>query len=631
LSRQNDGAHQKNMGKIRFLSPPLINQIAAGEVVERPASVVKELVENALDADAKSVIVDVRRGGIDFIRVTDDGYGMSPEDARLSVQRYATSKIVSADDLFNIVTLGFRGEALSAIPEVSDFEIQTRVLEAETGFAYKKEENVWSEREIAISRGTQVTVSRLFYNVPARRKFLKTPFTEYTHILNIMLDCALVHPEVTFQLSHNDSFQFRFESTPDWSKRIADILGNMNASHLLPLEKSEDGMFLKGFISKSERAVMDRKRQFVFVNRRPVRDALILKAVADGYRGKIPPGRFPIIVLQLGVEPHSVDVNVHPRKSEVKFVDANAVYEFVFQSISSTLHENSAVLILTNGEEGIPLNHQPDVSSRSSNGEEGARREASLANGENFASRPMVSVSSFRQGARLFHGEKITTQQAREGIALYREVFAAQHFRENKGEDMNVTPWKLLGQVAGKYIVACQNERICVFDQHAASEGVLFEKLKTDVNEEKPKMQQLIVPLTVEFSMNTFPMIFSALPLLSDSGFSIEEFGKNTLLVRGVPTVLANADISALLLSVAYDFLEDVGSKKSISLEEKRLSILRSAACHGAVRFSEMLQPLEQEQMLREVAERQVTTCAHGRPILWEISFQDLDKKFMRC
>ena len=602
--------------------------------MERPASVVKELVENSLDAGAKNITIEISKGGITLIRVSDDGCGMSPEDARLSVRRYATSKIEKVDDLFQIKTFGFRGEALASIPEVSRFEMQTRAHAQETGVCLRKDQEAWQEKEIAMSVGTSMNVSQLFYNVPARRKFLKTAFTEYGHILTTLIDFALIQPTVSFKFIHNGTLNFFYDATNDWLTRLKQVLGKSFTVNILPVSNETSHMTLSGYVSSPAHAISDRRRQHVFVNRRGVRDHIVLKAIQDAYRGLTPRDRFPVAVLCLEVDPNYVDVNVHPRKSEVKFVDTSAVYRMVFEGVRHALGVN---IISSHGSPDLVHSTRDKDSIFEQNGMIAFSKPSQLRQDEMSRSESSMveSPSSFRseegyQGVSATTA-KVTSKQARAGIEMYRQMFAAQHVLHHRESDTQKFPWKLLGQVARKYLVAWKDMQLFIFDQHAAAEGVLFHKLKESVLTEHMKTQPLLVPYMMELAPDSFATIEQYQSLFQCLGFRMENFGKNTFIVQEVPADLSGFDIQQLILGVVADLVSDQEFHSLPTLEEKKLQLLRSTACHSAVKFEDTLQPAEQEQLLKDIVEWQVIACAHGRPIAWEIGFDELDKKFARC
>jgi DNA mismatch repair protein MutL len=516
----------------------------------------------------------------------------------MAVQRYATSKIHTVDDLFHLKTYGFRGEALSSIAEVSHFELLTRKSESESGFSYSKKDAKWVEQEIGMPLGTSITISHLFYNVPARRKFLKTSFTEYQHILSVLTDFALLNFNCGFVFTHNAAQIFSYRKKSQWRDRISDVLGSTLAQHMIAVEASTEHMRLTGYIVPPEQVVQNKKHQYVFINDRPVRDYLVLKAIHDAYRDRVPKDRFPATVLKLDIDPELVDVNVHPRKMEVKFSDTNAVFSFVVESIRNALSTQADTKFITS---------VPETT---------------------FGASPAQRVYTLGGGAQARVSLRTSSTQVKQSLELYKKVLDVQKFTHLSLEQQ-LSQWTILGQVAKKYILATLNESLYIFDQHAASEGVLYAKLTRE--EKQVSRQKLLVPLTLNLPRHTYDVLIAQTEVLSELGFSIDDFGKNTIVIRELPSDVSGFDLTNLIMGIAADMENDGEYTKLATLEEKKVRIMRYTACRSAVKFGDALSRIELDQLLKEVETCGVTSCAHGRPIVWEIPFSEMNKKFFRC
>lgn len=602
------------MTPIKKLSPEVIQKIAAGEVVERPASVVKELVENALDASATEIVVDVLQGGRKRVQVFDNGCGMSRDDMLLSVERHTTSKISVSDDLFALHTYGFRGEALSSIAEVSLFSIQTRSREAVSGICYTKTYDGWVETEVPMPTGTKITVDHLFYNVPARQKFLKTAFTEYTHILHILTNFALIKPLVSFRFTHNGQLVFSYDAKQHWHERIADVLTETLTLHLRPLQYKEDTVVVDGFVSVYTSVLDSRKHQYCFVNERPVRDALISKALHAGYEGLIQKLKYPMAVIRLTLPPHLVDVNVHPRKTEVRFANTNLVYNAVLQGVKACMDGQRQRISVPEGAREI-VSHLENKGS--------GELEKAMWNKK--------VVSSDVVPAHEFFQKRLSVADVHRSIQLHTQLFAKptdallQELQEKKAV------WKPIGQIEKKYIVASSDTSLIIVDQHAAAEGILYHQWQEQGVGGRLSSQKLLLPVIISLPRSLFDTILYENVFLEEFGFLIRSFGESDIVVEAIPSDLVSCDVKELIFVLADDLLASEGATREGVLRSKKHRLLQSMACKGAVRFEDTLLHEEQERLLRDLQSFSILTCAHGRPAFWEVSFHDLNKKFQRC
>ncbi|MCX6743331.1 MAG: DNA mismatch repair endonuclease MutL, partial [Candidatus Parcubacteria bacterium] len=558
------------MPQIKKLDQDLINKIAAGEVVERPASVVKELVENSIDAKADQISIDLEKGGTDLIVIQDNGTGMSKEDAKLAIERHATSKISNLEDLFNIQTLGFRGEALAAISAVSQFTLETKIKDSTEGTKLSIIHCKLSIESCGCPEGTKITIKDLFYNVPARKKFLKTPLTEYNHILEIITHFALINPQISFNLTHNKTLILNLPKTNSWLERIKQVLGQDIAKDLLAI-KQQGTIEISGFIGKPEIARQNRKSQFIFVNNRAVSDFLIAKAVKDGFGSLIPRELNPIFVLSLKLPPKLVDVNVHPRKAEVKFKDTNEVYLTVLKTIRECLAANLMPARL-NTEPGQPI--------------------------KTYTLKPQAGTQTFRPS--------VSYQQNFKNI----QARPSQH---------------------NSYLMVEAPSAVLIIDQHAAAERILYERFKSEFATTNIKSQKLLLPLTLELSHREIEILKQSLGFLNDLGFDLESFSGNSFIVNAVPQELDKLDIKQTILGLIND-LEEHDFNSSKSIDEKKDLVIKYTACRTAVKFQDKLEPAEQIKLLQDVMTMmdKINTCPHGRPFIMELTLDQLAKNFKR-
>jgi DNA mismatch repair protein MutL len=589
---------------IRQLPDTLINQIAAGEVVERPASVVKELVENALDAGARRVDIDLEEGGVRLVRVRDDGDGIDPADLPLAVARHATSKIASLDDLEAVATLGFRGEALPSIASVSRFSLASRhasqvhgaVLEVEGG-------RVGSVVPNAHPRGTTVEVRDLFFNVPARRKFLRAERTELSHIEEWLRSLALARPDVELRVAHNGRATRRWRAldllddaaTLAAPERLLETLGDDFAQNALRVDHSGAGLRLHGWIARPtyNRAATD--QQYLYVNGRSVRDRNIAHAVRQAYSDVLFHGRHPAYVLFLELDPRGVDVNVHPAKHEVRFRESRLVHDFTYRTLQEALA-------------GTRAGQASTVAVAAAAG--------SAAYGES-APHPRLA---FQVGS---------------GAALYAELMAGGEVRAATppplpaSADATLPPLgHALAQLHGIYILAESQEGLVVVDMHAAHERIGYEKLKAAHDSAGVRSQPLLVPQQVAVAEREADVAEREAATLADLGFEVSRAGPQTLLLRAVPALLAQGDTVALLRDVLADLREHGASRR---VAEQRDELLSTMACHGAVRANRRLTLPEMDALLREMeATERSGQCNHGRPTWAHFDLAAIDRWFLR-
>ena len=569
---------------IRILSNDVASKIAAGEVVERPASVVKELLENSLDAGATQIAIEVQGGGVRLIRVVDNGAGIPPEEVDLAFERFATSKVATADDLEGISSLGFRGEALPSIAAVSEVTMVTRSKDELSGaFVNIKDGAILEKAKRGCPIGTTVTVRNLFRNVPARLKFLKSSATENGHIGNLVSQYSLAFPEVRFTLLIDGRTSFRSAGSGSLREVLGAVYGLDVAKAMLQIETKEGADPLlpgvTGFVSPITLTRASRSYLSFFVNRRWVQNRMLAYALEEAYQGLLMVGRHPIAVINISLPPQDLDVNVHPTKSEVRFRNERDVFSAIHKAVRETLAIQASMPTLDALPQPQPVSASP------------AERLPT------FAARPEEAVTRIPLA---------TPPQSAEPVAKTLPIL------------------RVVGQMSNTYIIAEGPDGMYLIDQHAAHERVLFEKIRNERSRRAVEIQGLLQPVTVELTVRQQELMESQAEALSEYGFGIEHFGERTYLVRSVPALLKGQNVGQSLVEV-LDFLAE-GEKG-----DRREEIAISLACHGAVRAGQALSHEEMRDLIRQLEQAsQPRTCPHGRPTMIHLSSSQLEKNFGR-
>ena len=590
------------MSRIQLLPPQLINQIAAGEVVERPSSVLKELVENSLDAGATRIEVDIEDAGIRLLRVRDNGKGIPKDELSLAIASHATSKIQSLDDLLRVASFGFRGEALASIASVADFSLTSQASNAAHAWRIHSPGNP-QQAEIAPAahpQGTTIEVRDLFFNVPARRKFLRAERTELHHLDEVLRRMALARPDVGFSLNVAGKNQWRTEETADATQRLRALSGAAFADSALFFEHERDGLHLWGWLQPPTLARERTDTQYFFVNGRAVRDKVLIHAVRQAYADVLHGARQPAYVLHLALDAESVDVNVHPAKLEVRFREARRVHDFLF----STLHH-------------VMAEQRPQ--------EGGSLPVAAAASGLSSAllsSRGSNQLNPYQSRLPL----PLSSAQVQETLASYQALAQPTE----AGEQDNAVPplGFALAQLHGVYILAENSEGLMIVDMHAAAERITYERLKYALEQDGIRRQPLLVPLELALEARHADAAHEYTEALSQLGLVLDQLSPSTWVVREVPTLLAQTDISRLVT----DTLEELAQHgHSRHIEEAFNAVLSSMACHGSVRAGRRLSLPEMNALLRDMeATPRSDQCNHGRPTWTRLSMAQLDKMFMR-
>lgn len=595
---------------IRILPDALVDQIAAGEVVERPASVAKELVENALDARARRVRIEVRGGGVDLVAVTDDGLGMTPAEARLALQRHATSKLAVADDLERIASYGFRGEALPAIASVSRFRLCTRARGAAEGVELRFEGGqLVDARPAGGPEGTRIEVADLFARVPARRKFLKSPQTEWTHIADWAARMALARPSIHFELLRDDRPALVWPATEDVTARLAAVLSEADAAAMVETKRTEGSIALHVLVSRPDRHRPTAEGLHLFVNGRPVRDRLLRHAVLEPYRDVLPRGRFPTAVVFLQIAPEAVDVNVHPAKWEVRFAEPRAVHQLVSGTVMQALGGRTW-LVGTPGPSGQgwrPLVAAPAIAE---------------------AAPPDWSLVTAAGSPRVGHPEgraAVAEAALEEGAEVAPRSEPRVRFSE----------LRLLGQLQCTYLLAESPHALLLIDQHAAHERVLYERLRVAWHGGTPARQVLLLSVTVDLTPAACAALLAAGDDTRRLGFEIEPFGETTVVVRAIPALLGAADPAQAVSGLADELLAAAREGGVLAPGVRSLPaadrLLATLACHAARRKGEALEPREQRALLVALDEIPFApSCPHGRPVAIPIDLGEIERRFGR-
>ncbi len=677
------------MGRIHVLAENVANQIAAGEVVERPASVVKEMLENSLDAGATRIKISVEAGGKKLIQITDNGCGMVRDDAMLAFERHATSKIKNAEDLLSVATLGFRGEALPSIASVSRLRLETRAAEEEAGTVVEiNGGKIARVEEAGLPEGTSITVRDLFFNVPARKKFLKAESTELSHIASLVTHYALAHPEKHFELHSAANAMLVAPPVAGYSERVYQVFGKETLDQLIPVaagqalervgllqpppwrRKAEaDGeeaapkdpgeMRVHGFVSKPEIQKLNRNSIFVFVNGRLIRDRLVQHAITEAYRNIIPPTVYPVVLLFLELPAAEVDVNVHPSKTEVRFRQQSAMHDFVRDSVRAALMKArpvpqfmTEIRAHATASQALTPGAQPwEPSADAGNGFERAPGFAhEPAAGGSFglqsASQPPISARlQFEGGIAVEANAAIPVARGLEnaplvpgfersavmrGIETVPDHGCAPALAVNEEEPTlsSLGTLKPLGQIRNSFILAVNEDGLWIVDQHVAHERVLFERVLKQRAVQKVDSQRLLMPIVLELSPAQQAVFSEISDELAHNGFEAEPFGARSVAVKIAPAGIEAASVERMLHELLDQFSRE---EQSLNLEKIRTRIAASIACHAAIKVNMPLEQNKMEWLLAELAKTDhPMSCPHGRPVVLRYSVKDIQKAFKR-
>lgn len=609
------------MPGIKILSPQLANQIAAGEVVERPASVLKELVENSLDAGATRIDIDVEQGGVKLIKIRDDGHGIPEHQLALALSRHATSKIDNLDDLEAVATLGFRGEALASIASVSRLTLTSNSGDSSGWKAVSVGRDMAVELQPAAHpQGTSVEVRDLFFNTPARRKFLRTEATEYNRIDDSIKKLALSRMEVSFSLRHNQRAQLNLRpaiSQAEQEKRVADICGPLFMQEALYVDNDRTGIRLWGWMGLPTFSRSQTDLQHFFVNGRAIRDKVVSHAVRQAYQDVLYHGRHPAFVLFLEIEPANVDVNVHPTKHEVRFRDSRSIHGFVYSTLNRALSQDR------------PQNHLQSSGAALQSNQDAEQLAAQSSIQFPSGQKPAGQNSYSNKSASDIDGAQPSYSGDRYGVNTPMTAYQGLYATEMPSEQGDIPPMGFaIAQLKGIYILAENAQGLIIVDMHAAHERIIYERMKTAFDDQGLVSQPLLVPESLAVSQREADMAEQSGEVFAQLGFVVERAANESIIVRQIPAILRGSEVEALLRDVISDLIEHGTSER---IRHHINEILSTMACHGSVRANRKLTVPEMNGLLRDMeATERSGQCNHGRPTWSQLTLDELDKLFLR-
>ena len=600
----------KAVSQIHILSDDLANQIAAGEVVERPASVVKELIENSIDAQATIIRLDIEGGGKKKIRIMDNGMGMTPNECLLAFSRHATSKISRFEDLQNIRSLGFRGEALASIASIAKVRCTSARSEIEGGKLVVVEGGeVIEEKDASCSRGTILEVAQLFYITPVRSKFLKGDSTEFSHITQVVTQQALANPNIQFYLTHNGREVINTLATEQLHYRIAELFGPDLAKSLIEVDTKSGDYHLKGFVSSPVYTRSSRNAQYCFVNGRFVRDKVILHATQQGYSHLLPKGLHPAMFLYLTMDPKLVDVNVHPSKAEVRFAFQQDLHQFVAHSVRAALEKNQQVNLNKFEEKDIPIQELPHSFSRELNYKVSQWKDTS-------ASSAQGNIPQYLRDMLVPEESTMTSQ-----VNLFDRS-------PTPVSNLIYSEFEPLGQLDHSFIIMQGKKGVLVVDQHVAHERILFEQFRSAAKNRKIEVQKIMFPIPIELSAEESEVLTPNLPRLLELGLELELFGKNEFLLRSVPAMLKNGDHEKLIRETIEALPREAHDDV---LNAKYEDVLIMMSCRNAIKVNHTLNLDQIKKLISDLEQTSMPyTCPHGRPISLLFDINEILKKFLR-
>ena len=648
------------MKRINILDEHTSNKIAAGEVVERPASVVKELVENSIDAGAKNITIEIEEGGIDLIRVIDDGVGIYADDISKAFLPHATSKIVSVDDIYNINTLGFRGEALPSIASVSQVNFRSKTADANFGKEISiSAGEVLSINDIGMNTGSIMEVRNLFFNVPARKKFLKTTSREGSLVNDIVTRIALSYPDISFKLFNNNKKVLLTYGDNNLASTIRTIYGKTIYEDIIEFSNHEDSYIrIYGYVGRESIARGSRNNQSIYVNNRYIKNKTVVAAVENAFKSFSTVNKFPFFVLFIDIPADNIDVNIHPTKAEIKFKDERMIFKAVFDTVHSALKNDVFNSFATDQEQlNVDVNIQSPLLIEEQHISDEKREQIDLLETKSSLLKEpsindiysSVTMNDIKKEENIYNELKAATVAKNtikndvpiEPTVNYEETSYSQSYTENSYEEQyepkekvdekvpvaKFADLRVIGQFNKTYILAEYLDCLYIIDQHAAHEKILFEKYRNDIEEKSTIIQPLLIPMVLELSIDDYECYIENKSLFEESGFIIDEFGDNTISLKEVPYFLGKLDSKKLFLDM-IDNLKNMGSGKTV---EVKINKIASMACRAAVKANDYLTEIEMKELIEQL--RYIEDpfhCPHGRPIIIKMTNYELDKKFKR-
>ena len=648
------------MKRINILDEHTSNKIAAGEVVERPASVVKELVENSIDAGAKNITIEIEEGGIELIRVIDDGVGIYADDISKAFLPHATSKIVSVDDIYNINTLGFRGEALPSIASVSQVNFRSKTADANFGKEISiSAGEVLSINDIGMNTGSIMEVRNLFFNVPARKKFLKTTSREGSLVNDIVTRIALSYPDISFKLFNNNKKVLLTYGDNNLASTIRTIYGKTIYEDIIEFSNHEDSYIrIYGYVGRESIARGSRNNQSIYVNNRYIKNKTVVAAVENAFKSFSTVNKFPFFVLFIDIPADNIDVNIHPTKAEIKFKDERMIFKAVFDTVHSALKNDVFNSFATDQEQlNVDVNIQSPLLIEEQHISDEKREQIDLLETKSSLLKEpsindiysSVTMNDIKKEENIYNELKAATVAKNtikndvpiEPTVNYEETSYSQSYTENSYEEQyepkekvdekvpvaKFADLRVIGQFNKTYILAEYLDCLYIIDQHAAHEKILFEKYRNDIEEKSTIIQPLLIPMVLELSIDDYECFIENKSLFEESGFIIDEFGDNTISLKEVPYFLGKLDSKKLFLDM-IDNLKNMGSGKTV---EVKINKIASMACRAAVKANDYLTEIEMKELIEQL--RYIEDpfhCPHGRPIIIKMTNYELDKKFKR-
>ncbi len=609
------------MGKIQLLDEATIKMIAAGEIIERPASVVKELVENSLDANASNITIEIANGGKDYIRVTDDGEGLLEEDLNIAFQRHSTSKIKSSDDLYNILSFGFRGEALASISTVAKVEVLTKTKDSISGIqAFVEEGKIIEKKPVGCPKGTTMIVRDLFYNVPVRKKFLKAEKTEANYIDDILYRLALGNNHISFKYVKDNKVVFKTTKN-DISSNIYTLLGKEFYNNLIKIDYICENFKIYGYISNNTFYRGNRKHQYLYVNKRYVNNKDISNLIEEKYKSLIPINRFPVFIIFIDIKPSLVDVNIHPTKQEVKFINYQEIMDALDITLSRVLTENLYI-------QKINFNYEEEKNQKDS---------LPLLYDLNRSQKKKESIYSY--------SNSIENETVKEGPTLNELIFYDKeedtfNERKHKTEEQAIDNHnnvdkekflegvKIIGVLFSTYILMedSSSNKLLIMDQHAAHERIMYEKYKEEYESENIAVQTLLTPEVLELTSSEMDFVADNLDILNKLGFIVEEFGQNSVIIRGVPILFGKPQLKNFFLELIDGLKANISSSYEMKIDK-----IMKIACTNAIKSGDKITDIEIKSLIKQLKNtKNPYTCPHGRPTIVEISKKDIEKEFKR-
>jgi len=646
------------VGKIVVLDELTSNQIAAGEVVERPASVAKEMIENSLDAGATSVTVEIQNGGISYLKIADNGSGIAKDDMELAFERHATSKIHSANDLNSISSFGFRGEALASVASVAEVEVTSRQADNDVGNRLViKGGKIIEQTEAASNKGTTMVVKNLFYNTPARYKFLKKDYTEAGYIEDVVSKMALIHSDIAFKYINSKKVIIQTNGDGNIINSIYSIYGKDIARNVITFEFEMDNIKVNGVAGNASTGRSNRTNQIFFVNGRYIKNKTMSTAVENAYQTIVPEGKFPFVVVNLEMSNELVDVNVHPAKTEVRFSDESTIYRAVYNAVRGAVLERDLVPEMEKEETELPkhdvkelFQSLPKVEIKSFAGSS-LPNYSSMKSGTSYSSySASKGNSNYSSGSANKSYPSFSSSKADSGlkdsykpVSVPTTVMPLQEKREvyepikERNESIfnsevikvenTVKDYKIIGTVFSTYIILQQRDEFYIIDQHAAHERVMYERLVKKVREKQKNKQMLMIPEVIELKKNEFDLVAANLELFDKTGFELEEFGGNSYKVSAVPSEISTSDIKGIF----FDLIDSLSRESGVVENDKVEYFIFTMACKAAVKANMNLDYREIEVLIDEMMKlANPFTCPHGRPTAIRMSKAELEKKFKR-